>query len=124
MDKHPYIALLLLVIIAMLLGPLCNSIGFAADPFQVIETSPEDATAVIKTADGNLQTIKVGDIVREYRSPVPGHELVTTEITDERIVFEDRTDPETVILRLDGGAYKLEKIKTRQEAQPMLYAPK
>ena len=95
------------------------ALAFAAplDKIQFIKIAPKDEKAVIKTADGKLQVIKPGDVI--------GETVTVKEIAPGRIVLEEKTDkgPETVIVRLDGGRTRIERLSRTPERRPLLVAP-
>lgn len=88
-----------------------------AEDFQILKVSPEDERALIKTADGNLQVIRVGDRI--------GLKGIVVEIVEGRIVIEERTnqDIETVIIRFENGKQKMERIRKVGDRSPVLYSP-
>ncbi len=63
----------------------------------------------------------------EHRVQGPGRsELRVIEITSGRVVFEERTDrgPETVIVRVEDGRQRIERIGKTGEKRPILYKAK
>ncbi len=106
-----------------------SSYAETLEEIRVLKISPQDERAVIKTSERKLQIIKVGDILRVAGSPVKKYGaggLRVIEITTGRIVFEEMTDMgvETVIIRLENGKQRVERIRKAREEQPLLYAPK
>lgn len=87
------------------------------DKIQFIKIAAQDQKAVMKAADGKLQVIKPGDAVVEG--------VTVKEIASGRIVLEERTDKglETVIVRMDGGKTRIERLRRQPEKGPMLVAP-
>jgi len=77
---------------------LCShaSAGGTED-IRVLKISPEDGRAVVRTADGKMKVIKVGESI--------GKQTVVIEIAQERVVLKEQKDnePETVIIRLETG---------------------
>lgn len=76
----------------------------AAEPDEVliVRLSPQDGSAVIKTADGGLSMVRVGDRV--------GENSTITEITEERVMLERPTarGMERIIIRLIEGKQSVE----------------
>jgi hypothetical protein len=82
---------------------------------QVLKISAQDERAVIKTPDGKMQIIKIGDSLGD-------HERVL-EIAANRVVIEEksREGTEKVIIRLVKGKQKVERLrKTVQQSSPLL----
>jgi hypothetical protein len=98
----------------------------AAESIQVLRIMEQDERAVIKTPDGNMRVIKVGDVIGKGDLRVPGSGLRVLEIIEGRIVFEERTDKgvETVIVRIEDGKQRVERIRKFGDKQAPLYAPK
>lgn len=92
---------------------------FAAplDKVQFIKISPQDSKAVIKSSDGKLRVVKPGDAISEVTT--------VTEIAPGRVVLEEKTDkgPETIIIRIENGKSRLERLRQRPEIPPFLVAP-
>jgi hypothetical protein len=141
-----------------------------AQEIQVLRISAEDERATVRTADGKIKMIKVGDVIKSYEFRVAGDELkekdklrVTsdelkvepknelqvakselkdtkhgtrnaehklglrvTEISEGRIVFEERTKKglETVIIRIENGKQKIERISKVGDAPQVIYRTK
>ncbi|MBI4697775.1 MAG: hypothetical protein HY758_02365 [Nitrospirae bacterium] len=87
------------------------------DSIQIIKISPQDERAVIKATDGGLKIIKVGDSIGENGKII--------EIAKGRVVIEEKTADgmEKVIIRLEDGKQKIERIRKTADKQPLLYAP-
>ena len=105
----------LIVAAASLLTSTASAVPL--DKIQFIKIAPKDEKAVIKTADGKLQVIKPGDVI--------GEAVTVKEIAPGRMVLEEKTDkgPETVIVRLDGGRTRIERLSRTPERRPLLVAP-
>ena len=88
------------------------------ESIHILRIIEQEERAMIKLADGRMHILKVGDLV--------GKNGKVTEIVEGRIVIEERTEkgPETVIIRLEDGKQKIERIRKVGEKQPILYAPK
>ncbi|MBI5026927.1 MAG: hypothetical protein HZC12_09450 [Nitrospirae bacterium] len=98
------------------------------DSIQILKISPQDERAVVKTPDGKVQIVRTGDLLRVASSPVKKYragELKVVEITKGRVVFEEKTDKgiETVIIRVEDGKQRVERIKKTVDKQQQLYAP-
>ncbi len=123
---------------------------FAQD-IQVLKISAEDETATVRTADGKTRMIKTGDVISKDEFRVQGSEpekqsaeykiqsagsnkessefkvqsagLRVTEISEGRIVLEERTNKgiETVIMRVENGKQKMERISKVPESKPIPY---
>lgn len=87
------------------------------ESMQVIKIIPQEEKAIIKTPDGRMEVIKVGDLV--------GKKGKVIEIVEGRIVIEERTEkgPETVIIRFENGKQRIERIRKAGDKQPVLYSP-
>ena len=99
-----------------LLGSV-NSFAGALDKVQFIKISPQDEKAVVKGADGKLQVVKPGDAI--------GESLKVKEIVSGRIVLEEKTDKgmETVIVRLEKGKQRLERLRSQPDKGLPMLAP-
>jgi hypothetical protein len=88
----------------------------SVDAIQVLKIAGQDERAVIKTPDGKMQIIKVGDPIGEHAK--------VTEITQDRIVIEEKKDKdtETVIIRLENGKQHVERIRKSGEKPQTHYA--
>ena len=97
-----------------------------AESIQILRIMEKDERAVIKTPDGNLRVVKVGDVIGKGDLGVPGSGLRVVEISEGRIVFEEKTDKgmETVIVRIEEGKQRVERIRKFGDKQAPLYAPK
>ena len=87
----------------------------STDTIQVLKIAPQDGRAVIKTLDGKMQIIKIGDPI--------GDRGKVLEITADRIVIEEKnnTVTEKVIIRLVNGKQKIERLrKTGEQSAPLL----
>lgn len=103
-----------------LLIPLATLAGEqAVETIRVVKTSPMDEKAVIKV-HGKLQVIKVGDELSAIIGQV--NEIKVTEISKDMVVLEEtgESGPETVIIRLEDGKQKVERMrKTADRQQPL-----
>jgi hypothetical protein len=87
----------------------------SVDTIQVLKIAGQDERAVIKTPDGKMQIIKVGD-------PIGDHARVI-EIVSGRVVIEEKKgkESEKVIIRLENGKQQVERLKKTGEAHPEAY---
>lgn len=87
----------------------------SADMIQVLKIAAQDERAVIKTLDGKMQIIKIGDPI--------GDRGKVLEIAADRIVIEEKknTVTEKVVIRLINGKQKVERLrKTGEQSAPLL----
>jgi hypothetical protein len=93
--------------------------AFAAqlDKIHFIKISAQDSKAVIRASDGKMLVVKPGDTIAEN--------TVIKEITPDRIILEEKTTngPETIIVRLDPGKTRIERLRRQPDKSPMLVAP-
>jgi hypothetical protein len=105
-----------LAVLCVVLVPVC---GFAAhgETLHVLKISPQDQRAVIRQADGKMQIVKVGDAV--------GATGKIIEISEGRVVIEEVSNNETerIIIRLENGKQRVERLKKTADKQPPLYSP-
>ena len=103
-----------------------NSLIFSASTFvhaesidtiHLFKISPQDERAIVKMDDGSMKMIKPGDAI--------GKNAKVVEITSGRVVIEEQTERgvETVIIRLDEGRQKVERLKRTPDSRPELYKP-
>ncbi len=88
------------------------------DAIQVLKISGSDQRAVIKDIDGKTKLIKPGDPI--------GKTAKIVEIAAGRVVIEEKAgnQAETVIIRLEDGKQRVERIRKTGEKQPPLYSAK
>jgi hypothetical protein len=111
-----YLAVLLSFFLFLPMGacPLCAS---SALEFQVVRISSQDRAAVIRSPENKLSVIKAG-------SRIEGVGKVA-EIAENRVVIEAPGDRggETLIIRLEGGRQRTERIRKAGHRRPLFYAP-
>jgi hypothetical protein len=152
-----------------LLSVVCLLLANAAfaQEIQVLKISAEDERATVRTADGKIKMIKVGDNITSCEFRVAGCEakeksenelrvagselkdekkfrvagdelkekdkfrvasagLRVTEISEGRIVLEEKTNKgiETVIVRIENGKQKIERISKVGDAPQGIYRTK
>ncbi len=104
-----------LMTMAMIITIVSTEISLASslDKVQFIKIAPQDQKAIMKTPDGKLQVIKPGDAI--------GDSAKVIEIGQGRIVLEDKTDKgvETVIVHLENGKQRIERVRKQGEGQAM-----
>lgn len=92
---------------------------FAAplDKIQFIKVSAQDSKAVVRGIDGKMQVIKPGDTVVEN--------ITVKEIIPGRIILEEKTSKgvETLIVRVDGGKNRIERLRRQPDSGPTLVSP-
>ncbi len=77
--------------------------------------------------DGKMQIIKVGDEMQsDQRSTSSGRQKgiqKVIEITKGRVIVEENTEKgiETVIIRLENGKQRTERIKKTLDKQPVIF---
>ncbi len=91
---------------------------FSIDTLQVLKIASQDQRAVIKTPDGKMQILNVGDNI--------GDRAKVIEITTGRVVIEETKgkNPERVIIRLENGKQHVERLTRVGETQPPAYSTK
>jgi hypothetical protein len=97
---------------------LLPSRGLAAEleKYRFLKVATQEQKAVVKTPDGKLQLVGVGEVIAEAK---------VVEIAEGRVVLEERGEQgtETVIVRLDGRHQRIERLRNRGEKAPMLLMP-
>lgn len=95
----------------------CSRVFAGADDVRVIKISPQDGRAVVSAAGGKPLVIKVGDTV--------GSNAKVIEISDGRVVIEETKghEIETIIIRLEDGKQKVQRLKKSGGPKPALLAP-
>lgn len=108
----------ILIMLLLLMLSAQNLMALSAQTIKVVKISPKDERAVIKIEKNALQVIKAGDSI--------GNNLKVIEITEGRIVLEEINDTgrETIIIRVEDGKHRVEKIKMVDEKRPTLLVPK
>jgi hypothetical protein len=109
-----------MTLILCLTGTLSTAtFSFAAsiDGIRVLKISDQDQRAVIQDVDGKTRVLKPGDSV--------GKSGKVSEIAADRVVIEEKAGnaSETIIIRLDNGKQRVERLKKTKEPAPLMYAP-
>ena len=88
------------------------SLALSIQDLQVVKISPADGCAIVKTSENDLRLIKVGSSLDQNSRVV--------EITDGRIVIQCKTPKgfETVIIRVEDGRQKIERIRRIGDLRP------
>ena len=103
---------------------ICGLILFCSAVFaagvgdiHVLKISAQDQRAVVKMPGGKMEIVKVGDAL--------GNNAKIVEISDGRVVLEEGkgAETETVIIRLENGKQKVERVKKGAQPGPRLLAP-
>jgi hypothetical protein len=107
--------LLLIALFFVLLAGQALAAGL--EKVQFLKISPQDQKGVIKTPEGTMQLVGVGDVI--------AGDARIIEIAEGRVVLEQPGEggPETVIIRLDGKHQRIERIRKQGDEQPLLLAP-
>lgn len=102
------------ILVSLLTGE--HVVAASLETLQILKISPQDERAVIKTPDGKMHVIKLGDAV--------GDSGKVMEIAKDRVVIEERSEKgqETIVFRLEDGKQRVERIKKSPERKPQLYA--
>jgi DNA-binding IclR family transcriptional regulator len=108
------------IVLATFIGAMFIVAGaFAAtgETIRVLKISSQDQRAVIKQSDGTMRIVKVGNTVGDYGT--------ITEIAPGRVVLEKVSDKESerIIIRLEKGEQRIERIKRSTAKQPALVTP-
>ena len=101
-------------IISMLISSAAVFAEFL-DTIHLLKISSQDERAIVKMEDGSMKIIKPGDVI--------GKRGKVVEITAGRVVFEENTEKgiETVIIRLENGKQRIERIKKTPDKQPVIF---
>ncbi len=88
----------------------------SVDAIQVLKIAPQDQRAVIKTPDGTMRIIAVGDAIGEHAR--------VTEIAEGRVVLEETKGQEIdkVIIRLENGKQRVERLRTAASGHAPAYS--
>jgi len=113
------------ILLITIIGILFSSVGFSQEPakhdplkgMKVVKISPRDEAAVIRTPEGKMEVIRVGDSI--------GSSATVKEIANDAVVIENRTEREveTVIIRLAGKKQTIQRIRKLNQGRPNLYMP-
>jgi len=108
-------SILLLILVLLPLPVLAQETAtLSLKTIKIVKISAQDRLATVKSADGILHLLKIGDEL--------GKGAKVSDITKGKIVVEETTDQgvETVFLILDNGVQRIEKIrKTSGEHRPL-----
>ena len=107
-------SIVVVCVVAWSAGP---TLAAGLNDFKILKIAPKDHRAVVKTPEGKLQLVRVGDVLAE------GAKVV--EIAAGRVVLtrQDSQGPETVIVRLGDQGQRLERYRTNPPAASNLTAP-
>ena len=124
MNQKEVIKIMKIILVILILAMASSTVAAGKEPaqpitaetVQILKISPQDERAVIRTPDGKTQIIKPGDTF--------GTSGKVVEITADRVVIEEKKGDETekIIIRLENGKQRVERIKKTAEKQPQLYA--
>jgi hypothetical protein len=118
MNKVKFTILALMILVLLVTSARGQAQQITVESIQIVRILDQEEKAMIKLPDGRKHILKVGDSV--------GKNGKVIEIVEGRIVVEERTEKgsETVIIRLENGKQRIERIRKIGEQPPMLYAPK
>jgi len=102
-----------LVVVAILALAAGLVFGESINTIQIKKISPEDQKAIVKSSDGKIKMIGLGDTLGDGR---------VTEISENKIVVEKKTDagPEKIIIRFENGKQQVERLSRVPESKPHL----
>jgi ribosomal protein S4E len=118
MNKIKFVLLALMVLISHLAASVrVQAQEITVESIQILRINEQDEKAMIKLPDGRMQILKAGDSI--------GKNGKVTEIVEGRIVIEERTEKglETIIIRIEKGKQRIERIRKIGEGPPGLYSP-
>lgn len=100
------------LVIALLTLQPTPSFALSIQDLQVVKISPADGSAVVKTSENGLRLIRVGSSLDQNNRVV--------EIADGRIVIQSKTPKglETIIIRIEDGRQKIERIGKIGDLRP------
>lgn len=125
-DKYQQYLLVLPMVCAIVLFIINLPVSAGVvDTIHILKISSQDERALIKTPDGNMQVIKVGDVLSDQSAGQKNNETLVVEITTGRVVLEEitHTGNETVIIRLAEGMQRIERIRKVPDSRPVLFKP-
>ncbi len=117
MNKMRYsISIVAILFLAVLAGEI-KAQEITVESIHILRIIEQDEKAMIKLPDGRMHILKVGDPI--------GKNGKVIEIVEGRIVIEERTEkgPETVIIRVENGKQRIERIRKAGDKGPILYSP-
>ncbi len=90
----------------------------SVEDIRILKIFPQDHKAIIMTPESKTDTVKVGDLIDPYGKVI--------EIVEGRIVLEKKSQVniETVIIRVEDGKQRVERISKFPDKQPTLYVPR
>jgi hypothetical protein len=126
MNKIKFVFLAQMVLISLAAVTRGQAQEITVESIQILRIIEHDEKAMIKLPDGRMHILKVGDELGKDPLRVTGSELRVVEITEGRIVIEERTNKglEKIIIRVEGVKQSIERIRKIGEQPPILYAPK
>lgn len=109
---------ILILITAVLFISVAVFAADTVDSLHLLKISPQDERAVVKMEDGAKKIIQPGDAI--------GKNGRVIEITSGRVVIEEQTDGgrEMVIIRLEEGRQRTERLSRLPDSKTMLYKAK
>lgn len=117
MEHRKFVTPILALLIPFITGIPQPQFSLATEEIKLLKISPGDKRAIVKTSSGALEVIKVGDSLGEMSRVV--------EIVEGRIVIETQGErgSEQVIIRLENGSQRIERIHKVGDESPLLSIP-
>jgi hypothetical protein len=109
--------LLLFAIVFLSITSTGHALAVGLEKHQFLKIAPEEQKAVMKTPEGALQLVGIGDVI--------AGDARIVEIAEGRVVLEQPGEDgnETVIVRFDGKSQRIERLRPRGEKPPVMTAP-
>ncbi|MBW2059396.1 MAG: hypothetical protein JRJ26_18055 [Deltaproteobacteria bacterium] len=87
------------------------------EDLHVVKISPPDRTAIVRTAEGDLEMIRVGDSIEGIGKVV--------DIAMGRVVIQAETPRgvETIIIRIEDGKQSMARIGKAPDQRPLFSTP-
>lgn len=107
---------LLLFLLSLMAAPPLGASDIA--DLKIVRISPRDRAAVVKSSENTLSVIREGSWIEGLGTVV--------DIGEKRVVIAGPGGGggETLIIRLEGGMQRTERIRKVFDRQSVLYAPK
>jgi hypothetical protein len=125
MDKVKFVFSVLTIVVLLATSARGLAQQITIESIQVVRILDQEEKAMIKLPDGKMHILKVGDDLTKDPLRVTGSGLRVVEITEGRIVIEEKTERglEKVIITVENGKQRIERIRKIGEGQPGLYSP-
>ncbi len=109
---------IIITILSLFLVIPAATLAADLDGYSFTKISAYDQKAVVKSPQGELILVGVGDSV--------GASATIVEISDDRVVLEEKASPEPAILiiRLEGGEQNIQKVQKKMlQGTPQISSP-